>query len=163
MAYTNAIEKAASEGTQYWDCFKGTDLRRTEVASVTWLIQNATGSAFIGWSTYFLTNAGMAETMAFTMTIVQYAIGALGTISSWFMMAVLGRKTLFLGGLVAQTVFLVTIGGLGFISDSNTGASWAIGGMLLGFALVYQATVGPITYVIVAEVSSTRLRAKTIV
>ena len=44
MAYTNAMEKAMSEGTQYWDCFKGVDLRRTEVACVTWLVQNATGS-----------------------------------------------------------------------------------------------------------------------
>jgi len=163
MAYTNAMEKAMSEGTQYWDCFKGVDLRRTEVACVTWLIQNATGSAFIGWSTYFLQQAGLATSMAFTMTIIQYAIGALGTISSWFLLAYIGRKTLFLTGLVMGTVFLVTIGGLGFISDGNTGASWAIGGLLLAYAVTYQATTGPVTYVIVAEVSSTRLRAKTIV
>ena len=44
IAYTNAMEKAIAEGTQYWDCFKGIDLRRTEIACVTWLIQNATGS-----------------------------------------------------------------------------------------------------------------------
>ena len=32
MKLTNEHEKALSAGTQYWDCFKGIDLRRTEVA-----------------------------------------------------------------------------------------------------------------------------------
>lgn len=163
MMHTNAMEKAVSEGTQYWDCFKGVDRRRTEVAAVTWLVQNASGSAFIGWSTVFLTSAGLAESMAFTMNIIQYAIGAIGTISSWLTMSMFGRKTLFLGGLMTQTVLLLIIGGLGFISLDNSGAGWGIGILLLVFAVVYQATVGPVCYVIVAEASSTRLRAKTIV
>lgn len=37
---TNEQEKAVQEGTSYWDCFKGVDLRRTEVACVTWVCQN---------------------------------------------------------------------------------------------------------------------------
>ena len=44
MMHTNAMEKAVSEGTQYWDCFRGVDLRRTEVAAITWLVQNISGS-----------------------------------------------------------------------------------------------------------------------
>jgi MFS transporter, SP family, general alpha glucoside:H+ symporter len=28
---TDAMERAMSEGTNYWDCFKGVDLRRTEM------------------------------------------------------------------------------------------------------------------------------------
>lgn len=78
-------------------------------------------------------------------------------------MAWFGRKTVFMGGLLTQTTILLIIGGLGFIADGNSGASWAIGGLLIGFSVVYQATVGPSTYVIVSEVSSTRLRAKTVV
>lgn len=35
MKLTNEHEKALSAGTQYWDCFKGIDLRRTEVACFT--------------------------------------------------------------------------------------------------------------------------------
>lgn len=163
IMHTNAMEKAVSEGTQYWDCFKGIDRRRTEIAAGTWLVQNASGSAFIGWSTYFLTRAGLALEMSFTMTIIQYAIGALGTISSWITMAYFGRKTLYMFGLGLGTVLLLIIGGLGFISNENSGASWGIGALLLAFAVLYQATVGPVTYVIVAESSSTRLRAKTIV
>lgn len=35
MKLTNEHEKALSAGTQYWDCFRGIDLRRTEVACFT--------------------------------------------------------------------------------------------------------------------------------
>jgi MFS transporter, SP family, general alpha glucoside:H+ symporter len=48
MKLTNEHEKALSEGTSYWDCFKGIDLRRTEVACLTWAAQNMCGSAFMG-------------------------------------------------------------------------------------------------------------------
>lgn len=45
----------------------------------------------------------------------------------------------------------------------NVGASWAVGSLLLVFTLIYDITVGPVCYAIVAETSSTRLRQKTIV
>lgn len=32
MVHTNALEKSIAAGTSYWDCFKGVDLRRTEIA-----------------------------------------------------------------------------------------------------------------------------------
>jgi SP family general alpha glucoside:H+ symporter-like MFS transporter len=43
MKHTNALEEALSEGTRYIDCFKGTDLRRTEIVSFTWAIQTLCG------------------------------------------------------------------------------------------------------------------------
>lgn len=49
MVHTNALEKEMSEGTSYWDCFKGVDLRRTEASSGAWMIQNLCGSAFMGY------------------------------------------------------------------------------------------------------------------
>jgi SP family general alpha glucoside:H+ symporter-like MFS transporter len=97
------------------------------------------------------------------MTIGQYALGAVGTFVSWFLMTYIGRRKLYISGLSIQTVLLFIIGGLGFASRSSLGASWAIGALLLVYTAVYDATVGPVCYAIVAEVSSTRLRAKTIV
>jgi len=163
MQHTNAHEKAVGEGTSYISCFKGVDLRRTEVAMGAWICQNWCGSSFMGWSTYFLERAGLATSNAFTMTIGQYALGAVGTIVSWFLMTYIGRRKLYLSGLSIQTVILVIIGGLGFASRDSMGASWAIGALLLVYTAVYDATVGPVCYAIVAECSSTRLRAKTIV
>lgn len=43
MKHTNAIEKTMAEGTSYWDCFRGVDLRRTEIAAAAWMVQNLCG------------------------------------------------------------------------------------------------------------------------
>lgn len=98
-----------------------------------------------------------------------------------------GRRTLYLGGLLVLMLLLVGIGGAGFAPANDTiiqtkraagptagatgaaevrvnvGASWAVGSLLLIFTLIYDITVGPVCYAIVAETSSTRLRQKTIV
>lgn len=42
---TDALERAVSEGTTYFDCFRGTDLRRTEIASMCWIAQAFCGAA----------------------------------------------------------------------------------------------------------------------
>lgn len=60
-----------------------------------------------------------------------------------------------------MTIFLV-IGFVGLAPSSNTGAQWAIGSLLLVFIFVYDCTVGPITYCLVAEIPSTRLRQKSV-
>jgi SP family general alpha glucoside:H+ symporter-like MFS transporter len=161
MRLTNEQEKAITEGTTFWDCFRGVDRRRTEIACITWACQNMCGSAFMGYSTYFYEAAGLAASNAFDFTMIQYALGLVGTLVAWVFMAHLGRRTLYISGLCILLVLLVVIGGLGF--NSSKSASWAVGSLLLVFALAYDCTVGPVGYAIVAEISSTRLRQKTVV
>lgn len=72
-----------------------------------------------------------------------------------------GRRSIFIGGLLCLFVFLIVIGGLGFTSSKS--ASWAVGSLLLVFALFYNFSVGPVTYAVVSEISSTRLRQKSVV
>ena len=74
-----------------------------------------------------------------------------------------GRRRLYLVGLGVLIVLLLVIGGMGFISRASSSAQWAIGAMLLIYTAVYDGTVGPVCYSLVAEISSTRLRAKTVV
>lgn len=161
MRLTNEQEKAVQDGTSYWDLFKGSDLRRTEIACVTWACQNMCGSAFMGYSTYFYEQAGLTSSNAFTFTMIQYVIGFVGTIAAWTLMSFFGRRTLYIAGLTFLFMLLIVIGGLGW-AHSNS-ASWAVGSLLLVFALGYNCTVGPVCYAIVAEISSTRLRQKTVV
>jgi len=130
MIHTNALEKEISAGTSYLDCFKGVDLRRTEVVVVVWAIQNLCGSAFMGYSTYFYKQAGLATENAFDLSMAQYALGAIGTILSWFAMAKMGRRTLYLYGLLILDILLLIIGFVG-IAPVSSAASWAIGSMLL--------------------------------
>jgi len=163
MEHTNALEKAASAGTSYLDCFRRTDLRRTEVVCMTWAVQTLCGGALMGYSTYFYEQAGLSTEHAFTMSMGQFALGAVGTIFSWLLMGWFGRRTLYLAGEVVMCIFLLIIGCLGTVPRDNQGAQWAIGSMLLLYTFTYDATVGPVCYSLVSEMSSTRLRAKTVV
>jgi SP family general alpha glucoside:H+ symporter-like MFS transporter len=163
MVHTNEMEKAVSEGTSYIDCFKGTDLRRTEICANVWIIQAWCGASFMGFSTYFYEQAGLDTSNAFTMSMVQYALGAVGVFSAWGLMGRFGRRTLYLAGLVVMCGLLLIIGFCGLASKDNRAAKWAIGSMLLIFTFVYDSTVGPVCYSLVAEMASTRLRQKTVV
>jgi SP family general alpha glucoside:H+ symporter-like MFS transporter len=161
--HTNEMEKAISNGTSYWDCFKGTDLRRTEIAAMTWFTQAWCGSSFMGFSTYFFQNAGLDTSNAFSMSLGIYAIGAVGVFVSWWLMPRVGRRTLYVWGLIIMLAILLIIGFLGIAPKGNTSVQWAIGAMLIIFTFVYDASVGPVCYCLVAEIPSSRLRQKTVV
>lgn len=163
MKATNELEKAMSKTASYLQCFRGVDARRTEIASVAWVAQAFCGSAFMGYSTQFYERAGLTKENSFNMSLGQYAMGAVGTIGSWFLMIHFGRRTLYLAGLAIMTSLLLIIGFCGIAPASNIGASWAIGSMLLIYTFVYDITVGPVCYSLVAEIPATRVKIKTVV
>jgi SP family general alpha glucoside:H+ symporter-like MFS transporter len=145
MIYTNEFEKSNTSGTSYLDCFKGTDLRRTEIVCMVWAIQTLCGaSSFTGYSTYFFESAGLDVSSAFSLSLGQYALGAIGTILSWFLMIKFGRRTLYIWGQIAMVVLLIIVGVLGIAPESNSGAQWGIGAMILVYTFVYDMTVGPV-------------------
>lgn len=163
MIHTNAMEKEQLEGTTYADLFRGTNLRRTEIVCATWMIQTLCGSTFMGYSTYFYQQAGMAVENSFNMSLGQYALGAVGTMFSWFLMGWAGRRTLYLSGQICMCVLLLTIGCTSFAGRDNVAAQWAIGSMLLLYTFTYDSTVGPVCYSLVSELTTTRLRTKSVV
>jgi len=161
IEHTNEMEKNLKEGTSYRDCFKGIDLRRTEIVVGIWLVQTLGGQNLMGYFSYFLTQAGMDASNSFSLSMAQYALGMVGTFGSWFLMAKVGRRTIHFTGLCTQLLILIIVGSLSF--SNNNGSVWAIGAMLIVFTFVYDFTVGPVTYSLISELSSTRLKAKTIV
>ncbi|KAK4975662.1 hypothetical protein LTR66_010921 [Elasticomyces elasticus] len=163
MIHTNELEKQASAGTSYWDCFRGSDLRRTEIACMAWGIQTLAGSGIMGGASQFFVQAGLEADKAFDLTMGQYALGAFGTVSAWALMLRFGRRTLYLVGLAAMFVALMLMGVLSIPGPDNANAVWASGAMVLIYTFLYDVTVGPVCYCLVAEISSTRLRGKTIV
>lgn len=161
MIHTNELEKSLTAGTSYMHCFKGTNLRRTEITCVVWMIQNLCGAAFMGYSVYFFKQAGISTEDAFSLSTSLYGVAMIGVILSWFIMSRFGRRTMYLSGLSAMFVVLVTIGCVS-VPAQSTATSWAIGSLLLVYTLVYDITVGTVAFSIVAETPSTRLRTKTI-
>jgi SP family general alpha glucoside:H+ symporter-like MFS transporter len=164
MVHTNEMEKELTSGISYVDLFRGpVNRRRTEIVCVTWMIQTLCGSTFMGYSTYFYQQAGMDITNSFSMSLGQYALGAVGTMCSWFLMTRWGRRSLYLGGQLCMCIILLAIGATAFVGRENAAAQWAIGSMLLIYTFTYDATVGPVCYSLVAELTSTRLRTKSVV
>lgn len=73
-----------------------------------------------------------------------------------------GRRSFFIGGLVAMSLILWILGAMYWPAEHSTGARWGQAVLMLLFIFVYDFTVGPLTYCIVGETSATRLRAKTV-
>jgi SP family general alpha glucoside:H+ symporter-like MFS transporter len=161
MQVTNEMEIAVNAGQSYLDLFRGVNLRRTEIVSMVWMIQTLSGSGFIGFSTVFYIQAGLNTSNSFTLSLCQYALGAIGTMSSWYTINKFGRRPLYLWGLAAMAAVLFAVGCTGF--KKSSGASWAAGSLVFFYSFLYQFTVGPVCYCLVAEIPSTRLRAKSVV
>jgi SP family general alpha glucoside:H+ symporter-like MFS transporter len=161
IEHTHEMEKFAKEGTTYMDCFRGIDLRRTEIVVGIWTVQTLGGQNLMGYFSYFMTQAGMNAKNSFSLSMANSALGIIGTAGSWFLMSKIGRRKIHFTGLCCQFLLLIITGSLSF---AGTNASiWAIAGMLIVFTFTYDFTVGPVTYSLVSELSSTRLKAKTIV
>ena len=161
IEHTNEMEKQIKEGVSYRDCFQGVDIRRTEIVVGIWLVQTLGGQNIMGYFSYFLTQAGMDPKNSFSLSMAQYALGMVGTAGSWLLMSKVGRRKIHFGGLCCQFLLLIIVGSLSFSKDNNS--VWAIAALLIVFTFVYDFTVGPVTYALVSELSSTRLKAKTIV
>jgi SP family general alpha glucoside:H+ symporter-like MFS transporter len=107
MIYTNEMEKQVAAGTSYVDCFRKTDLRRTEIVCMTWIAQTLSGTVVGGLSSYFYTRAGISTHSAYSLSWGQSGISAVGTIGSWFILDKIGRKKLMCGGMIVMFVLLL--------------------------------------------------------
>jgi MFS transporter, SP family, general alpha glucoside:H+ symporter len=164
MIHTNEVERYLNGGgVSYKDCFKSApDRRRTEIACCVWITQAMCGSALTGYAAYFYEAAGFDTANSFNLAVGMYGIAILGHIMSWFWMRRVGRRTLYLVGLALSFIILIAAGVVGTIKET-AGTSWALGSMIIVLTGVYDATIGPVCYVLVAEIPSTRLRVKTVV
>ncbi|KAL4880444.1 general substrate transporter [Aspergillus karnatakaensis] len=165
MVHTTALEQKITSGSSYLDCFKGVDLRRTEIVCMVWAIQNLSGNSFSNYSTYFLQQAGLPDSTSYSFAMGQYGINMAGVFGAWFLMSRgIGRRSLYLYGLCGLCVMLLVMGFLGLVPDSHrTESALATGSMMIIWALFYQLTVGTVAYSLVAEISTRRLQIKTVV
>lgn len=165
MVHTTALEEKITAGATYWDCFKGTDLRRTEIVCMCWAIQNLSGNSFSGYSSYFLEQAGLAPATAYDFALGQYSINCVGVFGAWFLMTIgIGRRSLYLGGLCGLCSMLFIMGFLGLVPKAHRSqSSMATGSIMIIWAMFYQLTVGTVCYSLVAELPTRRLQIKTVV
>lgn len=162
MQHTNEVEKRQNDGgMSFLDCFRGEDLRRTEIACMVWICQALCGSSLIGYAVYFFEQAGFNTTVSFNLAIIMFGMGIVGGVLSWVLMRKVGRRDLYLGGL-CLCLATVIVGGVVSTLPHSRGTAWAIGSLIIFLTFVYDTTLGPVCYVLVPEIPSTRLRTKTV-
>ncbi|KAK9453088.1 putative alpha-glucoside transport protein [Dipodascopsis uninucleata] len=162
IVHTNNLELQLETGDSYFDCFKGTDLRRTEISCVSFAGQVLAGSQFAYSPTYFFEQAGMDTSQAYKMNIGGTALAFFGTCLSWIFMTFLGRRTIYISGMAAMSTLLIVVGFLSLAPESNSSALWGQAALTVLWLFSFSMSVGPVGWAIPSETSSTRLRQKTV-
>lgn len=162
MVHTTKLEKEEKLGTSYFDCFRGTNLRRTEIACGCFLSQITNGGAFAYSPIYFFEQAGITANQAYDIGLGGTGLAFCGTVISWGFINKFGRRPIFLTGFGVMIFCLLLIGILACVPQS-TGIKYVQATLCLVWLGNYSMTVGPIVYTIVAEIGATRLRTQTVV
>lgn len=163
MKQTTKMEKEYQKNATYLDCFRGVDLRRTEISAIGLMIQSVTLGNVMTFAVYFFQQAGISESKSFTLGIIQYAIGLVGTLLSWVLMAKnFGRRKIYLYGIVVIALNFLIMGFVSLAPESNQAVKWVVAVMLFLAVFFYDMSVGPVAFALISEISSSRLRAKTI-
>lgn len=164
MRHTNEVERYLQNNSSmtYLDCFRGSDRRRTEIASMVWITQALCGASLTGYAAYVYEQAGFSTANSFNLALGMYGLAIVGNVIAWFLLPTVGRRRLYLFGLIGC---LVTLIACGIVSTRpiSTAQSWAVGSLIIVLTFIYDMTIGPVCYVLVAELPSTRLRVKTVV
>lgn len=181
---TDRLEQELEMGSTYWDCFRGVNLRRTEISMGVYCTQVLSGIYLINYGTYFFQLAGLDNDEAFDMGIgfkgkalssllvslhcfmlkthSSTAVGFLGTIISWPLLIRYGRRKIFNTGLLVLVVLQIIIGILDCIPGRPSGVIWTESSLMLVWNFFYDISVGPVCFVIISETSATRVRSNSI-
>ncbi|KAJ5630398.1 uncharacterized protein N7484_010498 [Penicillium longicatenatum] len=160
--------RSETEGATYLECFRRSNLRRTIISIAPLSIQAFSGVLFAaGYSTYYMELAGYSTQMSFRLQIAQQILSLVGNVMSYFVIDRLGRRNLMIYGLAVLTIILMLTGGLAVVAsqNDNPNAPDAVKGtvaMILIYCWWYNMTIGSAGYTILTEVSTSRLRIKTI-
>lgn len=162
ITHTLQIESEAQKDASYMDCFRGVNLRRTEVCMVVFAGQQLSGATFAYTPTYFFVQAGISTDDAYVVAIGSTAMAFIGTLISWFLLSRFGRRTLYTCGLALAAGSMMIVGACSAASETD-GSMWAQVSFVLVWKLIYSLTIGPICYAIISETSAVRLRPQTVV
>ncbi|KAJ4260884.1 hypothetical protein NW757_001270 [Fusarium falciforme] len=162
MVHTNKLEIEERAGVTYWDCFRGSNIRRTEIACMGFLSQITNGGALCYSGSFFFQQTGISPDASYGIALGGTGIAFVGTIISWFYISKWGRRTIWLAGFSSLVVILWVIGFLA-VAKQTMALAWAQSLLCIVWLAAYSMSVGPIIYTLVAEIGSTRLRTQTVV
>ncbi|KAF4970373.1 hypothetical protein FZEAL_10065 [Fusarium zealandicum] len=162
MKHTNEMEKVEAESASYKDCFHGTNLRRTGIVCMAWVIQILNGQSITNYAAIMLQSVGMKATQAFNYNMGIQSVNIIFTGIAITLMGRIGRRVFYFYGSAGIGLCMLIIGILGFASNADSVAI-VTAAFLIVVQCIFKVSLGPTTYVVVAETASSRVRAQTIV
>lgn len=119
-------ERRQQDASASWaELFKGSNLKRTLTIAFIMFSTSAIGIPFLTQNIYFLFTVGLAATSVFDIGIGGFFLGALFVVLGWVSNDKIGRRRLWIYGLIGNFVCMVTVGGLAY--SGTQGSYWAIG------------------------------------
>ncbi|KAF7166710.1 hypothetical protein CNMCM5623_000254 [Aspergillus felis] len=155
---TVKIEEQMGGTPTLLDLLKGTDLRRTIITCLMYASQNFAGNLIANQATFFFEQAGIGSDRAFQLNLINSCLQFVANACSWPLTGWFGRRTIYLWGTAVNITLLIILGICASIPQNHsTNYAQAVLGILISF--VFAGTLGPISYTIISETSSVRLRA----
>lgn len=168
MRHTDEVEKRLNNGKaerndlSYLECFRGKNLRRTEIACMIFMIQNMCGLPLIAFAAYTYRQIGFSDTLSFNMTVGMHGLALFACLLALLLIRRFGRRQIYLFGLGTAFMILLLASILACLPETKA-TLWGQAAMVITFIFIFDLTLGPLTYTIVAEMPSTRLRVNTVV
>ncbi|KAH8879239.1 maltose permease [Thozetella sp. PMI_491] len=159
----NILEQAKqeTEGATYLELFRGSNLRRTIISIMPLAIQALGGVFFISsYGTYYIQLAGYSVDDSYKMQIGQHGLSMAGNICSWYLVERVGRRPLTFWGQCSLTVILMVCAG--FATEGSPGSIKGSVALIMIYNFFYNISIGATAYTLLVEVSTSRLRVKTI-
>ncbi|EFX04092.1 maltose permease [Grosmannia clavigera kw1407] len=158
MERTVEIEAQIGGSPTLLDLFKGTDLRRTIITCLMYASQNFAGNLIANQATFFFEQAGISPEKAFQLNLINSCLQFVANVCSWFLASWFGRRTIYLWGTATNITLLFILGICASVEQNHkTNLAQACLGVVISF--VFAGSLGPISYTIISETSSVRLRA----
>ncbi|KAH8670671.1 general substrate transporter [Ilyonectria robusta] len=146
--------------SSYIECFQGTNLRRTFLACLPMVMQHFLGFPLCGnYVAYFLTLSGVKN--PFVITVISITMAMLAILLAFVLIELIGRRPQYLFGTFSVLPCLLCIGILGFLKPT-TAVMTGVGALCIIWSFLWYLSVGAVGWTIVGEISSPRLRPKTV-
>ncbi|KAH7386037.1 general substrate transporter [Pyrenochaeta sp. MPI-SDFR-AT-0127] len=142
-------QETSAGNASFAECFKGTNLRRTLIIVLVALLQYFLGVSLLANANYFLIIAGMSPTQSLQISQIGVGVQIVAIAIACVTMTVFGRRLIVLWSCMATGAVFVAMGAAGFIGVS-----------ILLVGTIASLGVGATWPVLIVELSSVRLRAR---
>lgn len=153
--------ESATGGSSFRDCFKGNNWRRTRIVLYANGLSQMTGAVFLNNAPYFMVLAGLSATDVAMIIELGIGLSIISSVFTFWGMAFFGRRVLVLGGTAFAGLLFFIMGIAASVPAQSSSTRWCVAITLQMAWLSIGPANGP-AMAVAGEVSSTRLRAKTL-